>query len=63
MRKVSILISSILPFVVSCNNKKLTEVVEVPLPTAQEKVTIDSEDVKANKGSFQLESYLIDMMH
>jgi Fe-Mn family superoxide dismutase len=41
MRKVSILITSILlSFVVSCNNKKLTEVVEVPLPTAQEKVTI-----------------------
>ena len=58
MRKVSILITSILllSFVVSCNNKKLTEVVEVPLPTAQEKVTIGfPEDVKANKGSFQLE--------
>ena len=41
---------------VACNNKKLTEVVEVPLPTAQEKVTIGfPDDVKANKGSFQLE--------
>jgi Fe-Mn family superoxide dismutase len=41
---------------VSCNGKKLTEVVEVPLPTAQEKVSIGyPDDVKANKGSFQLE--------
>jgi Fe-Mn family superoxide dismutase len=43
-------------FLISCNNKKLTEVVEVPLPTAQEKVTIGfPEDVKARPGSFQLE--------
>jgi Fe-Mn family superoxide dismutase len=40
----------------SCNNKKLTEVVEVPLPSAQEKTTIGlPEDVKANEGSFQME--------
>jgi Fe-Mn family superoxide dismutase len=40
----------------SCNNKKLTEVVEVPLPTAQEKTTIGfPDDVKANEGSFQME--------
>lgn len=40
----------------SCNNKKLTEVVDVPLPTAQEKLAMGlPEDVKANEGSFQLE--------
>lgn len=40
----------------SCNKKKFTEVVEVPLPTAQEKVTMGMpDDVKADEGSFQLE--------
>ena len=46
---------SILLVVVSCNNKKLTEVVEVPLPSAVEKFTIGSpDDVKADEGSFEL---------
>lgn len=41
---------------ISCNNKKYTEVVEVPLPTAQEKIAIGHpDDVKAIKGAFQLE--------
>lgn len=40
----------------SCQDKKFTEVVEVPLPTAQEKVSIGyPEDVKAKEGSFQVE--------
>lgn len=40
----------------SCNDKKLTEVVEVPLPTVQEKITIGNpNDVKADDGSFQLD--------
>lgn len=41
----------------SCNNKKLTEVVEVPLPTTtQEKIAVGiPDDVKANEGAFQLE--------
>lgn len=58
MKKSSFLISSLflLTTLLSCNKKKLTEVVEVPLPTAEEKVAIGSpEDVKANEGSFQLE--------
>lgn len=43
-------------FLISCNNKKYTEVVEVPLPTAEEKLTIGvPDDVKADEGSFQLE--------
>lgn len=40
---------------VSCNNKKLTEVVEVPLPSAVEKYTIGSpDDIEAEKGAFEL---------
>ncbi|HMI07999.1 MAG TPA: superoxide dismutase [Flavobacterium sp.] len=39
----------------SCNNKKLTEVVEVPLPAAEEKVTLgEPDDVKADDGAFQM---------
>ena len=58
MKKINFLLSSILliSFLTSCNDKKLTEVVEVPLPTAQEKVTIGfADDVKADEGSFQVE--------
>jgi Fe-Mn family superoxide dismutase len=40
----------------SCNKKKLTEVVEVPLPSAEEKITMGvPDDVSANVGSFQLD--------
>ena len=40
----------------ACNNKKLTEVVEVPLPKAEEKMTIGHpEDVHAEEGSFELQ--------
>lgn len=40
----------------SCNKKKLTEVVEVPLPSATEKITMGvPDDVVADDGSFQLE--------
>jgi Fe-Mn family superoxide dismutase len=40
----------------SCNKKKLTEVVEVPLPSAEEKITMGVPgDVNADVGSFQLE--------
>ena len=58
MKKFLFLISSslLLTLLFSCNNKKLTEVVEVPLPTAQEKTTVGvPDDVKAIEGSFQLE--------
>lgn len=43
--------------IVSCNEKKLTEVVEVPLPTTEEPVAImgSPDDVKADEGSFQLD--------
>jgi Fe-Mn family superoxide dismutase len=57
MKKQYVLIISLLVLVAmqSCNNKKLTEVVEVPLPSAQEKMTIGHpEDVKAEAGSFEM---------
>jgi Fe-Mn family superoxide dismutase len=39
----------------SCKRKKYTEVVEVPLPTAEEKMTIGTpEDAKAEPGAFEL---------
>jgi Fe-Mn family superoxide dismutase len=45
----------------SCNKKKLTEVVEVPLPSAEEKITMGiPDDVKANDGSFQLDKLTYD---
>ena len=58
MKKFNFLISCLFLFTVllSCNKKKLTEVVEVPLPTAQEKVSLGiPDDIKANEGAFQLE--------
>ena len=58
MKKINILLSSLLLVAVllSCNKKKYTEVVEVPLPSAEEKVTMGMpEDITANEGSFQLE--------
>ena len=58
MKKLNFLFSS-LPLIIlflSCNNKKLTEVVEVPLPAAQEKESIGvPDDVNANDGAFQME--------
>ena len=39
----------------SCKRKKLTEVVEVPLPSAEEKITIGHpDDVTADEGQFSL---------
>lgn len=59
MKNFNFLIPSLLliTILLSCNNKKLTEVVEVPLPTTvQEKVSMGiPDDVKANEGAFQLE--------
>ncbi|HEX9979878.1 MAG TPA: superoxide dismutase [Flavobacterium sp.] len=51
----SLLCLSLALFLVSCNRKKLTEVVEVPLPTAEEKATVGNpEDVTAEAGAFQM---------
>ncbi len=42
--------------VFSCNEKKLTEVVEVPLPAAEEKLSIGNpDDVVADEGSFKIQ--------
>ena len=39
----------------SCTGKKLTEVVEVPLPNANQKISIGNpDDVKADKGAFEM---------
>ena len=47
--------SGLLLVLFSCNNKKLTEVVEVPLPSKEEKMLIGSpEDVKAEDGTFKM---------
>ncbi|WP_309640654.1 superoxide dismutase [Flavobacterium sp.] len=54
-QKHFIFISVICLVLVSCNNKKLTEVVEVPLPSKEEKMLIGSpEDVKADDGTFKM---------
>ena len=58
MKKNTFILASLLFILVlvSCNEKKMTEVVEVPLPTVQEKIKIGNpNDLKANEGSFQLE--------
>ena len=58
MKKMHFLITSLLlvTILLSCNNKKLTEVVEVPLPSAEEKITMGvPDDVKADEGAFQME--------
>ena len=50
-----VLCFSFLLFFPSCKRKKLTEVVEVPLPSAQEKITIGQpDDVTAEDGQFPL---------
>ena len=41
---------------ISCNKKKLTEVVEVPLPSTEVKIEIgDPDDVTANEGTFRIQ--------
>lgn len=53
--KYLITISVIWLVLVSCNNKKLTEVVEVPLPSKEDKMLIGSpDDVKADDGNFKM---------
>ncbi len=57
MKKTSltILCFSLLFSIFSCNRKKLTEVVEVPLPTAEQKAALSHPDeAKADPGAFQL---------
>ena len=59
MRKYFFLATLFLSLILlaSCNKKELVEVVEVPLPAAEQKITIGNpEDVKADDGSFQVET-------
>ncbi|MES2411790.1 MAG: superoxide dismutase [Bacteroidota bacterium] len=50
-----VLCFSFILLIPSCKRKKLTEVVEVPLPSAQEKITIGQpDDVSAIDGQFSL---------
>jgi Fe-Mn family superoxide dismutase len=54
--KNTVFITLLLLVFAACNNKKLTEVVEVPLPKAEEKMTIgDPDDIHAEEGSFELQ--------
>ncbi len=54
-KEYSVFLSLLLLTLFSCNNKKLTEVVEVPLPSKEEKMLIGSpDDVKADEGTFQM---------
>lgn len=58
MKNIRLLLLNLLlaTILFSCNKKKYTEVVEVPLPTVEEKITMGMpDDVKADEGSFQLE--------
>jgi Fe-Mn family superoxide dismutase len=57
MKKTSwfLMCFSLVTLLLSCNNKKLTEVVEVPLPTSEDKFTIGSpDDISAEDGAFKL---------
>lgn len=54
--KLLLLCFSFFALLQSCNEKKLTEVVEVPLPAAEEKMTIGHpEDVVAEEGAFKIQ--------
>lgn len=59
MKKTPLLLSTLflITLLLSCNNKKYTEVVDVPLPEVEQKSVVMGvpEDVVANDGSFQLE--------
>ena len=53
MKKIYLLV--ILVLLASCNKRELTEVVEIPLPAADEKIAIGNpDDVKADEGQFSL---------
>ncbi|MFN8274017.1 MAG: superoxide dismutase [Flavobacteriaceae bacterium] len=58
MKKLCLLILGlVLALTTSCQRKKLTEVVEVPLPSKDDKMVIGNpEDVKADDGMFKMEA-------
>jgi Fe-Mn family superoxide dismutase len=59
MKKSSFIVLNILisVFFIACNNKKMIDVVDVPLPEVEQKTTVigNPDEVKANEGTFQLE--------
>lgn len=59
MKKIPLILSTLflITLLLSCNNKKYTEVVDVPLPEVEQKTVAMGvpDDVVANDGSFQLE--------
>jgi Fe-Mn family superoxide dismutase len=59
MKKTPLVLSTLflINLLLSCNNKKYTEVVDVPLPEVEQKTVVMGvpDDVVANDGSFQLE--------
>lgn len=60
MKKSTFIITIMLFLLVliSCKDEKMTEVVEIPLPSVQEKIKLGNpNDVKANDGSFQMEKF------
>ncbi|MBF0695410.1 MAG: superoxide dismutase [Flavobacterium sp.] len=53
--RIKFLAFSTFIILLSCNEKKLQEVVEVPLPTAEEKIALGNpEDVTADPGTFKM---------
>lgn len=53
MKKIYLLV--ILVLLAACNKRELTEVVEIPLPAADEKIAIGNpDDVKADEGQFSM---------
>ncbi len=58
MKKLCLLsLGVVLALTTSCQRKKLTEVVEVPLPSKDDKMVIGNpEDVKADDGMFKMEA-------
>jgi Fe-Mn family superoxide dismutase len=58
MKNISFILTNLflISIFISCENKKYTEVVEVPLPETEEKVIMGiPDDVKSEDGSFQLQ--------
>jgi superoxide dismutase, Fe-Mn family len=55
---ITMVISLLLLFLVSCQEKKLTEIVEVPLPSVNDKITIGNpKDVQIDGGTFDLAKF------
>lgn len=57
MKASKLILTACAVTLISCSERKYTEVVEVPLPTAEEKVAIGQpDDVKADGGKFEIQT-------